>query len=146
MFAIRDPGAGCRGVLARGDGRCKTHQCHEFTLALDVQSQDAKPAIGVVKRYALNETIKAFELLGRRLLRFPTDRHVFGDSGGSLADAQWGMLMRCVFHAMFELGIGLLSEARNIVVKRGCKSDRISIGKVGGRPSDIPVNGRKDLS
>ena len=94
MFAIRDPGAGCRGVLARGDGRCKTHQCHEFTLALDVQSQDAKPAIGVVKRYALNETIKAFELLGRRLLRFPTDRHVFGDSRGGLADAQWGMLVR----------------------------------------------------
>ena len=64
MFAIGHPLAAGTGVFARCDGWGMTNQGDQFTLPLDLQTQNAEAILSIVVRHPLDEASDAFKLGG----------------------------------------------------------------------------------
>ena len=61
VLAVGDPVARGGGVLAGGDGRRVADERDQIALALDLQPQNTKAAVGVVKRHPLDEPIEKLQ-------------------------------------------------------------------------------------
>ena len=86
MFAIGRPLAGCAGVFAGGDRRRMADQGDQFTLALDLETQDAEAVLLVVKRHPLDEAGDAFKCCLSALWH-----HRYSDASSSMRSASPAM-------------------------------------------------------